>query len=189
MGKSMAPQNMKEGLWFQYENATVTVIASKTLDEFKIHDSTYGPVEKGRELDVPRWVATVLISTDMAKLKDPTLSVPDLQKALWRETGEPVLQPLTPHYYFQVRATIAHLAQQNKKAPNDVRQAAQSKMQTLLRDLIDNRLLKLMKLSLREERIRETKKKMTEEERWLFDRLVVLLRNWQTQVMEIEISD
>jgi hypothetical protein len=42
-----------------------------------------------------------------------------------------------------------------------------------------------MKLSLREERLRETKKKMTGEERWLFDRLVDLIRNWETQVLEI----
>ncbi|MFX1566679.1 MAG: hypothetical protein ACFFCH_11885 [Promethearchaeota archaeon] len=185
----MATPNMKDSLWFQYENASVPVVALKTIDEFTIHDSTYGPVEKGREFDVPRWVAVVLASTNMIQLKAPDLSVPDLQKALWREAGEPVLQPLTPNYYFQVRSAIEHLTRQNKKAPNDVRVAAQAKMETLLRDLIANRLLKIMKLSLREERIRETKKKMTEEERWLFDRLVSLLRNWQKEVMEIEISD
>ncbi len=185
----MTTQNMKETLWFQYENATVTVIASKTLDEFKINDSTYGPVDKGREFDVPRWVAGVLTTNNVVRLKAPSMGVPDLQKALWRETGEPVLQTLTPNYYFQVRSAIEHLARQNKKAPNDIRLASQTKMETLLRDLIDNRLLKLMKLSLREERIRETKKKMTEEERWLFDRLTLLLRNWQKEVMEIEISD
>ena len=185
----MTSQKMKEALWFQYENATVTIIASKTLDEFRINESTYGPVEKGREFDVPRWVAGVLVSNNMATLKAPSMGVPDLQKALWRETGEPVLQPLTQNYYFQVRNAIEHLAHQNKKAPNEIKLAAQTKMETLLRDLIDNRLLKIMKLSLREERIRETKKKMTEEERWLFDRLTILLRNWQRDVMEIEISD
>ncbi len=185
----MTTQTMKKALWFQYENATVTVIATKTLDEFTVNDSTFGPVEKGREFDVPRWVAAVLTSTNMAQMKAPDLGVPDLQKALWRETGEPVLQTLTPNYYFQVRSAIEHLSQQNKKSPNDVRVAAQSKMETLLRDLIDNRLLKIMKLSLREERLRETKKKMTEEEQWLFDRLVILLRNWQKDVMEIETRD
>ncbi len=62
-------------------------------------------------------------------------------------------------------------------------------MEQLLRDIVANRLLKLMKLSLREERLQATKKKMTEEERWLFDQLVSILRNWQTQVLEIEGSD
>ena len=185
----MAFQTMKDALRFQYKNATVTVIASKTLDEFTMHDMTYGPVEKGREFDVPRWVANVLISASMAQLKDPVLGVPDLQKALWRETGEPVLQSLSPNFYFQVRGAIEHLTQLNRKAPNDVRMVTQTKMETLLRDLIDNRLLKLMKLSLREERVRETKKKMTEEEQWLFDRLVILLRNWQKEVTEIEVGD
>jgi hypothetical protein len=185
----MATQNMKETLWFQYENATVPVVALRTMDEFTIHDSTYGPVEKGREFDVPLWVAEVLASKNMVQLKAPSLGVPDLQKAVWREEGEPVLQPLSPNYYFQVRTAIEHLTRRNKKEPNDVRVAAQTKMETLLRDLIASRLLKIMKLSLREERLRETKKKMTEEERWLFDRLVSLLRNWQKEVTEIEISD
>jgi DNA replication initiation complex subunit (GINS family) len=125
----------------------------------------------------------------MVQLKAPDLSVPDLHKTLLREAGEPVLQPLTPNYYFQVRTAIEHLNRENKKNPNDVRVAAQAKMETLLRDLIANRLLKLMKLASREERIRETKKKMTEEERWLFDRLATLLRNWQKEVMEIGNSD
>jgi DNA primase len=185
----METQHMKGALGFQFENATVTLIASKTVDEFTINESTYGPIEKGREFDVPRWVAKVLIKNNMAQIKDPAIGVPDLQKALWRETGEPVLQSLAPNYYFQIRNAIEHLALQNKNTPNDVRIAAQTKMETLLRDLIDNRLLKLMKLSLREERLREIKKKMTEEERWLFDRLVILLRNWQKEVTEIEISD
>ncbi|MFX1564525.1 MAG: hypothetical protein ACFFCH_00880 [Promethearchaeota archaeon] len=185
----MTPKTMKDALGFQYKNATVTVIATKTLDEFTINDTLFGPVEKGREFAVPRWVAKVLASTNAARMKAPDLGVPDLQKALWRETGEPVLQTLAPNYYFQVRSAIEHLSQQNQKAPNDVRVAAQTKLETLLRDLIDSRLLKIMKLSLRDERLRETKKKMTEEEQWLFDRLVILLRNWQKDVMEIEASD
>ena len=57
-------------------------------------------------------------------------------------------------------------------------------MERLLRDLIANRLLKLMKIALREERLEETKKKMAEEERWLVERLVNLLRNWQKDVLE-----
>lgn len=185
----MAVQNMKDVLWFQYENATVPVIALKTMDEFTIQDTTYGPVEKDREFDVPRWVAGVLASNNMVKLKAPDLSVPDLHKTLLREAGEPALQPLTPNYYFQVRTAIEYLIRENKKAPNDVRIAAQAKMETLLRDLIANRLLKLMKLASREERVREIKKKMTEEERWLFDRLTSLLRNWQKEVTEIGNSD
>ncbi len=185
----MTTPNMKDALRFQYQNASVTVVALKMLDEFTIQDLTFGPVKKSGEFDVPRWVADVLVAANQVKLKAPTMSVPDLQKALWRETGEPVLQPLSANYYFQIRTSIQHLATQNQQNPNDVRLATQTKMEQLLRDLIANRLLKLMKLSLREERIHETKKKMTHEERWLFDRLINLLRQWQTQVMEIEIGD
>ena len=180
---------MNDTLRFQYENVPVTVISLKPIEEFTIHDSTYGPVDKGRELTVPQWVAKVLTSTQFARLREPDLKVSDLQKALWRETGESVLQTLTPDYYHQIRSTLKQLAHQNKTEPNDVRIASQSKIEQLFRDLIDNRLLKLMKISLREERIRETKKKMAQEEQWLFDRLVTLLRNWQQQVLEIDVSD
>jgi|GEM_PF-1660266 len=185
----MATPGMNDTISFQYENTMVTITALKPLDEFKTQDATYGPVEKGREILVPRWVANVLISSNLAQLKDPGIKVADLQKALWQETGEPVLQSLDHDFYYQVRNSIEHLAYQNKTSPNDVRLAAQTKMENLLRDLLDSRLLKIMKLSLREERLRETKKKMTEEERWLFDRLVKLLRKWQTEVLEIETGD
>ncbi len=185
----MATPGMNDSISFQYENTMVTITALKPLDEFKTQDATYGPVEKGREILVPRWVANVLISSNLAQLKDPGIKVADLQKALWQETGEPVLQSLDHDFYYQVRNSIEHLAHQNKRSPNDVRLAAQTKMEQLLRDLLDNRLLKIMKLSLREERLRETKKKMTEDERWLFDRLVNLLRKWQTEVLEIETGD
>ncbi len=185
----MATPGMNDTIRFQYENTMVTITALKPLDEFKTQDATYGPVEKGREILVPRWVANVLISSNLAQLKDPGIKVADLQKALWQETGEPVLQALDHDFYYHVRNSIEQLAHQNKTSPNDVRLAAQTKMEQLLRDLLDSRLLKIMKLSLREERLRETKKKMAEEERWLFDRLVNLLRKWQTEVLEIETGD
>lgn len=180
---------MNDTLRFRYENASVIVVSLKPIDEFKIQDATYGPVEKGREFTVPRWVANVLMAKDVARPKEDEIKVSDLQKALWHETGEPVLQTLESDYYYQVRNSIMQLARKNQASPNDIRLAAQSKMKQLFRDLLDNRLLKLMKVSLREERIRETKKKMTDEERWLFDRLVTLLRNWQKQVLEIDMGD
>jgi hypothetical protein len=187
--KLMATAGMKETIRFQYENTMVTITALKALDEFKTQDATYGPVEKGREILVPRWVANILISSNLARLVDPGIKVAHLQKTLWQETGEPVLQSLDPDFYYQVRSSIEHLTDQNKTSPNDVRLAAQSKMEQLFRDILDSRILKIMKLSLREERLRETKKKMTEEERWLFDRLVNLLRNWKTEVLETETGD
>lgn len=180
---------MNEALRFQYQNDSVTILTVKPLEEFKIHGSSFGPAEKDRELVVPRWVAAILIANNSARLKEPEIKVPDLQKALWRETGEPVLQPLPPDFYFKAKDSIEQLAAQNKAAPNGARFASQTKMEQLLRDLLAHRLLKLMKLSLHEERPHETKKKMTEEERWLFDRLMHLLRSWQSQILEIGPSD
>ncbi|MFX1243490.1 MAG: hypothetical protein ACFE8F_00865 [Promethearchaeota archaeon] len=182
----MATQSLKEALRFHYNNSSVTVIALKAIDEFTIHDTKYGPIEKGREFTIPQWAAHELLTANLVQLKDPYIKVPLLQKTLWQETEDTALQSLTPDFYHRVRSSIEQLGQLNQKEPNEVRLAAQTRMEQLFRDLIANRLLKLMKISLREERLRETKKKMTGEEKWLFDRLVNLLRNWQTQVLEIE---
>ena len=184
----MPTHDMKEVLRFRYNNQPVTVVAQKPIDEFTIHDTTFGPVEKGREFSVPLWVAEELIASNMAKLKDELVKVPTLQKTLWQETEDSALQSLPIDFFQQVRKSIEELSILNEKEPNDVRLAAQTRMEHLFRDLVVNRLLKLMKLSLREERLRETKKKMTGEERWLFDQLVALIRNWQTQVLEIELG-
>ena len=83
----MATPGMNDTISFQYENTMVTITALKPLDEFKTQDATYGPVEKGREILVPRWVANVLISSNLAQLKDPGIKVADLQKALWNRNA------------------------------------------------------------------------------------------------------
>jgi hypothetical protein len=182
----MQTHDIREALRFRYNNQSVTVVAQKPIDEFTLQDTKFGPVEKGREFTIPQWVAVELIATNMVKLKDEPIKVPTLQKTLWQETEDSALQSLTPDFFQQIRNSIEQLSTLNEKEPNDVRLAAQTRMEHLFRDLIVNRLLKLMKLSLREERLRETKKKMTGEERWLFDQLVNLIRNWKTQVLEIE---
>lgn len=185
----MAPEITYDAIRFKYRNTPVIVVAQKSLGEFTIQDRSFGPLEQDRELEVPRWVAEVLITQNYARLKDLGIELPDLQKALWRETGEAALQPLPANFFFLVTQYIAHLARENEKSPNDVRQVTQNKMEHLLRDLVANRLLKLMKIAIREERLYEAKKKMTEEEQWLIDQLASLFRKWQNHVLEIDIND
>ena len=182
----MAAKSMYEALRFKYQNTPVTVVAQKALGEFSIHDQTFGPFQKDREFEIPRWVAAVLRAEGAVRQTEAGVDLPDLQKALWRETGEPPLQQLVPNFYFQVKERLRQLQQANLKSPNDVRVAAQNKMEQLLKDLLANRLLKLMKISLREDRLRETKRKMTDEEQWLLDRLIDLLRTWQNHILEME---
>jgi hypothetical protein len=180
---------MHNAIGFKYRNTPVTVVTLAPLDEFTVESVSYGPLEQGREFDVQRWIAEILIAQNKARLKHAGIDLPDLQKALWRETGDSVLQELPPDFFLAAKQRIASLARENLQAPNDVRLAAQTKMERLLRDLTANRLLKLMKIALREERLEETKKRMAEEERWLVDRLVSLLRNWQKDVLELGTYD
>jgi hypothetical protein len=186
---TMMVETMRNAIGFKYRNTPVTVVTLTPLDEFTVESVSYGPLEQGRELDVPRWVAEVLIAQNKVRFKHAGVDLPDLQKALWRETGDSVLQELPADFLLAAKQRIASLARENLQAPNDVRLAAQTKMERVLRDLIANRLLKLMKIALREERLEETKKRMAEEERWLVDRLVNLLRNWQKYVVELGTYD
>lgn len=185
----MAAETMHNTIGFKYRNTPVTVVSLSPLEEFTVEGVSYGPLEQGREFDIPRWVAEVLIAQNKVRLKHAGVDLPDLQKALWRETGDSVLQELPGDFLLAAKQRIATLARENLQTPNDVRLAAQTKMERLLRDLTVNRLLKLMKIALREERLEETKKRMAEEERWLVDRLVSLLRNWQKDVLEIGTYD
>lgn len=177
---------MHDDVLFEYRNTLITVVILEEIDEFTIQNVTYGPFEKGRETDLPRWIAEILLSQNKVRIKDTDIGPSDLQKALWRETSEPDLQQLSSNYYFIMKHRIAQLVQENKRSPNQVRLATQNKMERLLRDLVTSRLLKLMKISLRENRLEEIKSNMTEEERWLVDRLTKLLRNWEKIVLEVE---
>lgn len=185
----MTVETMYDAIRFKYRNTPVTVVVQTPLEEFTVQDSNYGPYEKGLEVDLPRWVAEVLMSQDMVQLKDAGVDLPMLQKAVWRETSEPVLQELTPNFFFQVKQHISHLARKNLESPNNIILSTKAKMEQLLRDLITSRLIKLMKIALREERIHESKEKMTEEEHWLIDQLANLLRNWEKHVLELDAND
>ena len=185
----MIAESMYDDLRFKFRDKPVTVITVDSLEKFSLQGRAYGPFEAEKEFDVPYWIAEVLLSQNKVRLKHVGIDLPDLQKSLWRETGEPDLQPLEPNFYFLVKQRIMHLASENLKSPNDVRVATQKKMEQLLRDLTTNRLLKLMKIALREERLRESKKKMTEEEHWLIERLFNLLRNWEKDVLGFESHD
>ncbi|MFX1474178.1 MAG: hypothetical protein ACFFCO_01705 [Promethearchaeota archaeon] len=182
----MAVKTMYDDILFEYRNSPVTVVVLEKIEEFTVQGVTYGPFEKDREIDIPRWIAGVLASQKKVRVKDTDIGPSDLQKALWRETSEPDLQQLSPSYFFIMKQRIAQLLRENQQSPNQVRIAAQNKMERLLRDLVTSRLLKLMKISLREDRLDEIKNNMTEEECWLVDRLTNLLRNWERVVLEVE---
>ncbi len=184
----MAVKTMHDDVLFEYRNSLVTIVILEEIDEFTVQNVTYGPFEKDRETDLPRWIAGVLLTQKKVRIKETDIGPSELQKALWRETSEPDLQQLAPNYYFIMKQRIAQLIQENQQSPNQVRIATQSKMERLLRDLVTSRLLKLMKISLREDRLDEIKNNMTEEECWLVDRLTNLLRNWENVVLEVEIG-
>jgi len=188
MGK-MTVETMYEAIRFKYRNTPVAVVVKTPIEKFTVQDSNYGPYDKGNEVDLPRWVAEVLISQNIVQIKGAGVDLPILQKAVWRETSEPVLQGLSPLFFFQVKQHINHLARKNLESPNNIVLSTQKKMEGLLRDLITSRLIKLMKISLRAERLHQSKEKMTEEEHWLIDQLVSLLRNWEKHVLELDAND
>ncbi len=182
----MTVKTMYDDILFEFRNSLVTVVVLEDIGEFTVQNITYGPFQKDRETDLPRWIVGVLLSQKKVKIKDTEIGPSELQKALWRETSEPDLQQLTPDYFLIIKQRITQLIKENQQSPNQVRLAAQSKMERLLRDLVTSRLLKLMKISLREDRLDEIKNNMTEEECWLVDRLTKLLRNWEKVVLEVE---
>jgi len=178
-----------EAVQFKHRSDPVTVVILEPVEKFTIQGVEYGPLEPNSEVELPGWAADILVSQKRARIKEEEIGLSDLQKALWRETGEPRLQQLPPDFYFRAKRRIARLAQDNRESPNAVRLATQQKMEQLLRDLVTHRLLKLMKVALREERLREVKRRMTEEEQWLLDRLALLLRSWRKRVLEMESHD
>ncbi len=185
----MVTRNIRDVIQFKYQNSPLTVIAQEVISEFTIHGTSFGPYSENQEFKIPRWAAEILLSRNLIRLKSIGIDLPDLQKALWRETGESALQSLPPNFFFQIQQTLRHLTKENQKEPNDLRSNTQQKMEQVFRDLLASRLLKLMKISLWEERLHNVKKKMTAEEQWLLDQLVPLLRNWQEQILEVKDND
>ena len=142
------------------------------------------PMNQGDVVELPRWVAEVLINLDVAESQEESFSS-EVFKAVNREkiAGPDQIAKLNPDFYLKIRRHLSYSANDGRRSSYSIQELDKTK--TLIYDLIALRLRKILiiasSLSPSPTDVRE---KLTPEEFQIFDTVYSLLQSWRTLTLE-----
>ena len=171
---------------FSYENSLVKIVANRNCPEIKLAGLTVGPFDEGNEYEVYFWVAKELASSGMVHFReDDVLDATKLFKVQWKEgvqiPGQ--ISELPEDFYPKLRRFISDLKDQASK-PEKYQEHFKAKQ--LARDIVNSRLKKIVALSSAPAQTEQVLKKLTSEEKILFEHLVKLISQWKAEILETE---
>jgi hypothetical protein len=184
----MRPLPLKlENLDFRFENTSVKVIANKNHAEIKLAGINVGPFQEGNEYELHFWVASELAAQGIVHFRESdTLDATLLYKTQWKERVQTAgqISELTEDFYPKLRRHLQTLKNQVSRQPERI--VEYEKAKTLACDIVNNRLKKIVSLSGSPTQTDQFTKKLTTEEKLLFDQLVKLITNWRTHIIETQ---
>lgn len=127
----------------------------------------------GEILSVPRWVADVLASEKIADVQDTDMVVA-LKQAIVKENvqGDFDLSTLEPEFYIKMNSFMDRLPQQDR-----------DKLESMLNSLVRKRQGKIVKLADSSKMSADLAKKLTVEERVMFDYIYNNSAEFKKQIM------
>ncbi|MEM2134005.1 MAG: hypothetical protein QXS27_09485 [Candidatus Jordarchaeaceae archaeon] len=160
--------------FLRFENSPVKVIVVKDHPKIEVGKRSIGPFVEGREMTLKLWEAAELVQSGIVKYKEEIkFDISELYKQTWSESNKPQLQQIDPNFYQKLRMYYSD--------PN-VEDSEKKRVEDMVTDLVSQRLSKILKIALRGGSRSEMTKNMTEEEKWLYDRLNSLLRSWEREL-------
>ena len=170
---------------FCYENSLVKVVANRNCAEIKLAGLTVGPFDEGNEYEVYFWVAKELADMGMVHFReDDVLDTTKLFKVQWRE-GVQVpgqISELPNDFYPKLRRYLAALKEEISKQPEKINEY--QKTQHLAKDVVNSRLKKIVALSTAPAQSDQVLKKLSSEEKILYDQLVKIISEWKAKILE-----
>jgi hypothetical protein len=169
---------------FCYENSLVKIIANRNCPEIKLAGLTVGPFDEGNEYAIYFWVAKELAAAGIVHFReDDTLDATKLFKAQWREgvqiPGQ--ISEVPEDFYPKLRRFISDLKEQ---ASSSEKYQEYDRAKQLARDIVNSRLKKIVALSSAPSQSDQVLKKLTVDEKIIYDQLVKLISEWKAKILE-----
>jgi hypothetical protein len=141
------------------------------------------PMNEGDTIELPRWVAEVLVDMGISDIQEENFSS-EVFKAVTREkiAGNDQLSTLRPDFYLKVRRQLSFTSEHPGAKPSSLSDL--EKTRTLVYDLVALRLRKILGLAVSLSTPPDIKEKLTPEEYQIFDSVYRLLQSWRSVVME-----
>ena len=163
----------------------VKIIANRNCPEIKLAGLTVGPFDEGNEYEVYFWVAKELAKAGMVHFReDDVLDSTKLFKVQWKEgvqiPGQ--ISDVPDDFYPKLRRFLSDLKQQASKQSEKYQEYERAKQ--LARDIVNSRLKKIVALSSAPTQSDQVLKKLTTEEKVMFEQLVKIISEWKARILE-----
>ena len=179
-----------ERLDFCFENSLVRVIADRNHPEITLTGLSAGPFEEGNEYEVQYWVAQELAASGIAHFReDDNLDATKLYKIQWKERVQIAgqISELPEDFYPKLRRYLENMKEEIAKHPELLEKVQEhEKAKHLARDIVNSRLKKIVALSSGPVQTGQIQKKLTCEERLIYEQLGKIINNWKTQILDFE---
>jgi hypothetical protein len=169
---------------FSYENSMVKIVANRNCPEIKLAGLTVGPFDEGNEYEAYFWVAKELAAAGMVHFReDDILDAPKLFKVQWKEgvqiPGQ--ISDVPEDFYPKLRRFLSDLKAQTS---NSEKFQEYDRAKQLARDIVNSRLKKIVALSSAPAQTDQVLKKLTPEERVMFEQLVKIICEYKAKILE-----
>jgi hypothetical protein len=176
-----------EKMDFCFENLLVRIVADRNYPEIRLAGLSVGPFEEGNEHEVYYWIAQELVASGIAHFReDDGLDATKLYKIQWKERVQIAgqISELTEDFYPKLRRYLAGIRAEIAKHPEKAQEYEKAKH--LARDIVNSRLKKIIALSSGPAQTEQIQKKLTCEERFIYEQLGKIINDWKAQIIDFE---
>jgi hypothetical protein len=170
---------------FCYENSLVKIVANRNCPEIKLAGLIVGPFDEGNEYEVYFWVAKELANAGIVHFREEdVLDATKLFKVQWRE-GVQVpgqISDLPEDFYPKLRRYLFSAKEEISRQPEKINEYEKTKH--LAKDIVNSRLKKIVALSSAPGQSDQVLKKLSSEERILYEELVKIISDWKAKILE-----
>ena len=174
-----------EDIDFDFENSQVRVVVTREIPDTS-RLSKLSSTKVGQEIEVPYWTARELVQQGFARFREEdTLDYNSLSKIHWRETipASRQLPSLQPSFYCMLRRHLSVLRELSKQDQVKLRELERT--ETLLRDIVNVRIRKIVSLAASPTPSEELLQGLTHEERSLYSVLNKTIEVWKAKLLEL----
>ena len=176
-----------EKLDFCFENLLVRVTADKNYPEIQLAGLSVGPFEEGNEYEVYYWIAQELAAAGIAHFReDDLLTATALYKTQWKERVQIAgqISELNEEFYPKLRRYLADIKAEIAQHPEKAQDYEKAKH--LAWDIVNARLKKIIALSSGPAQTGHLQKKLTCEERFIYEHIGKIISEWKSQIIDFE---
>ncbi|MCP8307407.1 MAG: DNA replication complex GINS family protein [archaeon] len=159
----------------------VKVIMKQDLPHIDIGSINLPEAHEGDVIEVPRWVAEIMVQMDFAELQEESFNL-ELFKALSRERMQDPSQisTLKGDFYLKMKR------QMNLMKRDESLKESYEKFSSSAYDLIASRTSKLLYLAGSSILSPDLERKITPEEKNLFELIRSIIEDWKKAILEVE---